>query len=75
MSERTIRTDLAKKNQEREKIKLLACPFCGGIAEFTEVELNSGTREDAVECLDCAAMTCSAETLEMAASYWNMRVR
>lgn len=68
-------------SDEDEIIKLDACPFCGGLAEFCsldEPEDSPNWNGEVVGCLDCGASTAvvfpamdsGAEHLQM---LWNRR--
>lgn len=52
---------------------LKPCPFCSDSGYFYDVELTSGSYEDAIKCGDCGAMTASFDTREKAIEAWNRR--
>jgi len=60
--------------EEIKILKLMACPFCGGIAEMKLYGYKvSGWRTYAVCCRKCAAATTTYPTKRQAAYYWNRR--
>lgn len=55
-------------------VPLKNCPFCDGIATFSEGRIGIPTIPGHyIECLECAASSCMLETSEQALCAWNTR--
>lgn len=58
--------------QEAQEIELMPCPFCGGEATISDC-INWGKHVPYIECLQCAASSSMAATLEEVIAFWNNR--